>query len=326
MAKQAEATVELDDIVQPVEVEKKLKRVILDDPKDEVDNKKVELVSCLKNEKVKITFIPWEGGLVGNDPKHILYGGMHEDSKVKYVVPRLQSGVYVNILTNQEKDFLEYVMGLPKNSLSVYNKVDNYWANKGIYIGKEGITLDLSDPEQYVNYKILLANKEFICPSRDELKRRKLRSYKFYIESEGEDVKSSVESLNSSAKAYLLFGELKESLDKLKLIVEMTTGKVLARNSTAEFVYTQVGKVIKENSKAFINAAEDKFLDTKVLIKEAVEVGLIRKRQGGYYYLAEDNRPLCNEKQEPTLESACVYLNSPKYQDILFSLQARIKE
>ena len=83
------------------------------------------LVSCLRNERVIVRHIPKEGGMVTN-PKHILFGGMAENATRTFVVPRLSSGMFVNVLTDKEKAFLEEVMGLEYNALSIYKKVDNF--------------------------------------------------------------------------------------------------------------------------------------------------------------------------------------------------------
>ena len=64
------------------------------------------LVSCLRNERVIVRHIPKEGGMVTN-PKHILFGGMAENATRTFVVPRLSSGMFVNVLTDKEKAFLE---------------------------------------------------------------------------------------------------------------------------------------------------------------------------------------------------------------------------
>lgn len=281
-----------------------------------------KLISCLRNEKVAIKFIPREGGLV-TDPKHILYGGLGVNSKRRFVVPLLQSGAYVNVLTNAEKDYLEYIMGLPENAMSVYRKQDNFWANKGVTLGKDKAFLDLSDPDDYIKYKILLANKDYIAPSEEVLKSAKKATYQYVITREGDEIQSSLESLNTTSKAYLLFGELKEDLRKLSLLIELATGRTIASHDK-KVIYAQTEKLIREKPEKFVEVAEDVYLDTKLLIKDGIETGHIRKR-GQYYYLTEGNIPLCNEKQEPTLQSACEYLNAPKYQEVKFALEAKIK-
>ena len=83
-----------------------------------------ELYNCLRNEKVIIRFVPRQTGLVSN-PTHILYGGMAETAVRWFTLPKLNSGMYVNALTDKEKAYLEEIMGLEYNALSIYKKVDN---------------------------------------------------------------------------------------------------------------------------------------------------------------------------------------------------------
>jgi len=281
-----------------------------------------QLINCLRNEKITVKFIPRESGLV-TDPKHVLYGGLGINSKIRYVVPRLQSGVYVNILTNSEKEYLEYIMGLEENALSVYKKVDNYWANQGVILGKGNSILDLSNPDDFIKYKILLANKDFIAPSEEEYNKQRKATYRYVISKEGSDYEIANNSLNTNARAYTLYGELKSDSEKLALVVELGTGKIVS-STNKEALFATVDKFIREYPLRFIQSAEDEYLDTKLLIKRAIERGFIKKR-GTYYYMTEDNSPLCTEKQEPTLQSACQYLNSPKYQEKKFYLEGKIK-
>ena len=71
-----------------------------------------EVKSCLVNKKVYVKFIPKNYMGIAN-PKHILYGGMAENSVIILTVPVLSStGTYKNVLTKDEKKFLEEFMGL----------------------------------------------------------------------------------------------------------------------------------------------------------------------------------------------------------------------
>lgn len=281
------------------------------------------LINCLRNEKVSIKFVPNQKGLI-LDPKHVLYGGLGEVSKRRFVVPMLQSGVFKNILTNAEKDYLEHIMGLPDNALSVYKKIDNYWTNNFVSLGKETSSLDLSSPDDYIKYKILLANPDYIAPSKEELQNNRKATYQYVIEKEGDSINSSVKNLNITATAYILFGSIKDDIKKLAAIVENASGKIVSKLEK-NFVYAQVEATIKDYPERFVEAAEDTYLDTKILIKDAIETGHVRKR-GSYYYLTENNAPLCSGKQEPTLQSACEYLNAPKYQEVLFTLQSKVNK
>ena len=93
-------------IVEPVSSKRTTTR-----RKKEEETNTGELVSCLRNTRVIVRHIPKQTGLVDN-PKHILFGGMAENAVKTFVVPRLSSGAYVNVLTDKEKAFLEEIMGL----------------------------------------------------------------------------------------------------------------------------------------------------------------------------------------------------------------------
>ena len=60
-------------------------------------------------------------------------------------------------------------MGLEYNSLSIHKRVDNYWENRMVRLTKQDNIFDMSDPEQYINIKILLANPTYIASSLDSL-------------------------------------------------------------------------------------------------------------------------------------------------------------
>lgn len=282
-----------------------------------------DLINCLRNEKVKVKFIPKVRGLV-TDPKHVLYGGLGVNSKKFFVVPLLTSNVFMNVLTNSEKDFLEYIMGYEPNYMSVYKKVDNFWANRGVALGKDTVILDLSVPDDYIKYKILLANPDYIASSEQVLKEARKETHQFVIVHESDEIKDASESLNKSSKAYMLFGENKDNLEKLALVIELATGKHLSK-ITEKSIFPHIESLINNNVDKFINTLEDEFLDIKLLLFQAVSAGYVRKK-GHYYYFTENNAPICADNQEPTLQSACLYLSAPKNQSIKFALEAKIKE
>lgn len=279
------------------------------------------LINCLRKERVIVEFVPSEKGLFA-DPKHVMYGGMHTQSKRRFVVPQLESGIYKNVLTNSEKAFLEHIMNLEDNALSIYKKVDNYWSNKYVELTKEPTILDLSVPDDYIKYKILLANDRTIASSPEKLRVNRKATYQFVISVEGEALVHAVESLTTTARAYKLFGSLQDDIKKLALVIENTTGRMISKVDK-NFVYAQVEKAISEYPEKFIKSAEDPYLDTKILIKDSIDAGFIRKR-GEFYFFTEDNSPICTETQEPTLHSACEFLNAPKNQEKLFYLQGKV--
>lgn len=287
------------------------------------------LINCLKNERVIIRHIPRESGMISN-PKHILYGGMAETAVRTFVVPKLSSGMFVNILTDNEKNYLEYIMGLEPNALSIYKKVDNFWDDSNdvgisqVKLRKQDNYLNLADPEDYIRYKILLANKDFIAPSLKVLQDTPKATYQFVIIAEGEENKDAKNKMDATMQSYKEFGKIENDIDTLRVIIETIDGRPLAPNTKLEFLQTKINNLIQADSKLFLKVITDPYLSTKVLIKRCIEAGLIAKR-GNFLYLRDDNSPLCEAGEEPTLSIAAKYLNSPKHQELKFALEARLK-
>lgn len=293
----------------------------------EVESK--PLVNCLKNQKVIVRYILRQKGNITN-PKHVLYGGMAEGAYRTFTVPRLTSGNYVNVLTNEEKDFLEDIMGFEPNTLSIYKKQDNFWSVANpmgiskVKLTKRDTYLDLSSPEDYIRYKILLANRDFIAPSLNALQDFPKASYQYVIIEEGAEDKQAAVKMSTTMQCYKEYGKIETDFEKLRLIVETIDGRPVSANAKLEFLQNKINEMIQSDSRMFIKIITDPLLDTKVLIRQAIEAGLIAKR-GNFLYLKSDNSPLCENGEEPTIQTAAKYLNSPKRQDILFALQAKLK-
>lgn len=320
---------ELDDTIEVTP----LQEVKIETPKP-IEKKAIvrdsgDLVNCLRNERVIVRHIPKERGMVTN-PKHILFGGMAENAIRTFVVPRLSSGMFVNVLTDSEKAFLEEVMGLEYNALSIYKKVDNFWDDSNengisrVRLTKQDNYFNLADPEDYIRYKILLANKDFIAPSLEALEDAPKMSYQFVIIAEGAETKSAKDNMSATMKCYKEFGKVENDIDTLRTIIEAIDGRPTAPTVKLEFLQTKANQLIQADSKLFLKVITDPMLGTKVLIKKAIEAGLIANR-GNYLYLRSDNTPLCENNEEPTLNIAAKYLNSPKHQEIKFTLEAKLK-
>lgn len=320
---------ELDDTVETVTFQEVKVEIPKTSEKKSVVRDSAALVNCLRNERVIVRHIPKERGMVTN-PKHILFGGMAENASRTFVVPRLSSGMFVNVLTDSEKAFLEEVMGLEYNALSIYKKVDNFWDDSNengisrVRLTKQDNYLNLADPEDYIRYKILLANKDFIAPSLEALEDTPKMSYQFVIITEGAETKSAKDNMSATMKCYKEFGKVENDINILRTIIEAIDGRPTAPTVKLEFLQTKANQLIQADSKLFLKVITDPMLSTKVLIKRAIEAGLIANR-GNYLYLRSDNTPLCENNEEPTLNIAAKYLNSPKHQDIKFTLEAKLK-
>jgi hypothetical protein len=317
---------DLEDIQENKKVVKKSSRATetTTEVKREKAAEPAEFISCLRNEKVLVKHIPRESGMVSN-PKHVFYGGMAENSVRIFTVPILESsGSFMNVLTNDEKNFLEEIMGLEYNALSIYKKQNNFWANYTVRLTKGENYLDLSNPDDYIKYKVLLANKDFIAASLRDLQDRPKATYQFVLIMEEEETKHASMKMSATMEAYLEFGKLQEETDTLRLVLETLDGRPTSPKSKLDFLQTQVNKLIQSNPQLFLKTVKDPFLPTKVLIRRSIEAGLLAKR-GDYLYLKSDNSPLCESGEDPTLNVAAKYLNSPKHQEVKLMLEAKLK-
>lgn len=290
---------------------------------DEVTDDEPE-INVLRNETVIVRHIPKEGGSITN-PKHLLYGGMAEGASRTFVVPRLRSGNFVNVLTNAEKRYLEDVMMLDHNTLSSLRKTNNYWETAKVRLLKQDNYLDLSNPEDYIKYKILLANKDYIAPSLQALQDNPKATYQYVIIAEGEENKRAKDNMSTLMRCYVEYGKVENDIYTLRVIIESIDGRPTSPNANIEFLQTKINNLIQADSKLFLKVITDPYLSTKVLLKKAVERGVVSNRDN-HYYLREDNTPLCEANEEATLSTAARYLNSHKHQDVLFAIQAKVKD
>ncbi|MBQ9391947.1 MAG: hypothetical protein IJU02_07130 [Lachnospiraceae bacterium] len=289
-----------------------------------------KLVNCLRNERIIVRHLNRQTGIV-RDPRHVLYGGMSENAKKVYTVPLLRSGALTDVLTKDEKDYLEYALGLEPNALSVYKKENNFWDTTNdqgiskVILYKHDNYLDLSNPVDYIKYKILLANKDRICASAMELQDRPKATYEYVLLSDNEESVAVRANISTKMQCYKEFGKIESNADLLRLIIETIDGRVLDVNTKIEILQTKINDIIQNNSRLFLSVVKDPLLPIKVLINKALNVGIIVKR-GDYLYLRSDNSPLCENNQEPTLNIAAAYLSNPRRQELKFSIEAKVKE
>lgn len=286
-----------------------------------------EPINCLKNQRVIVRFIKKMHPLI-KDPQHIASGGLIEGGQRTFCLPKLSNGNYKNCLTNNEKKYLEIALGLGKNGLSIYNPDEtNYWdidnGKAVITLNKDDRVLYLSRPTDYILYKMLLANSDFICPSLRDLQNNPKASYQYVLINENDEARVADEEMNVTQRCYMKFGKYADSADTLRTILEMVQSKPIDENTKIEFLRQQINNQIKLNPKLFLNIIDDDYLEAKVIVRRAAKNGIISKR-GDYYYLMEDNQPLCEVNEDPTLENAARFIANPKRNDLYIKIQAKL--
>lgn len=324
----------IDDAIQDAPMKEIPKRTVKEEPENKVKESaspSKEPVNCLRNEKVIVRFVPNPTSMIQN-PRHILYGGMAESATRSFVVPRLSStGIFKNVLTNSEKDFLEKAMGLEYNALSIYRKKDNFWDDSNpmgigrVTLHKQDNYLDLSIPEDYIKYKILLANTDQIAPSMRELEDRPKATYQFVIVSENAESTARLSKADAIMESYTEYGAIRDNVDTMRIVIELLEGRPLAPRVKKEFLQGKINEYIQKDPRRFLEVIKDELLPAKVLIRKCLDAGLIGKKNDTYY-LRSDGSPLCEMNEESTLNNAAKYISSVKHQDLKYLLEAKLKD
>lgn len=280
-----------------------------------------DTINCLRNEKVTVKYIPREKTGI-TDPKHPYYGGLADNATVSYTVPILRNGTYVDPLTKEEKRFLEEYMGLEVNAMSVHLKENNFWDNYRVMLSKTDTILDLSTPDGYIRYKVLLANRDYVAPSLEALRETPLETYRFVIVSDTEVYSKTVDRTNTKSKCWKEFGKVEDDFNVLRCIVETLEARPITPNTKIEFLREKCDRLIEADGKRFLSVITDPLLKAKVLIRRAVDEQIVTRRGDYYYY---KNEPMCNKNEDPTFTVAAKWVAAPKNQEIKFSIEAELK-
>lgn len=288
--------------------------------KEDVEVSDGELINCLRNESIKVEFIPKER--YGYSKDHPYYGGLTDKASWTFTVPMLRNGTLKDPLTKSEKAFLEDYMGLEPNALSVHKKKsENYWVNFGVTVPKDGTVLNLATPIGYIQYKVLLLNEDFIAPSMQVLRDRPLETYKFVLVADNEFYNTAINTASIKSKAWKEYGKIEDDEAVLRCVYETITGKRVDSDSI-EFLQARVVDVLEDNPKLFYSIVTDPLIKFKVLLRDAVRANVVDLRADQYYF---KGTPLCGKNEEPTITVAAKYISNPKNQEILFSIQASLK-
>ena len=280
-------------------------------------------VNPLRDEEVYVRFVPQATGFGIESKSHVGYGNLFDGNSVTLVVPILSNGRYKNILTNDEKDYLEKALGLDSNALSVYKTENNYWDNYKIRLEKDGMKLNLSDPQDYIRYKVLLANTDVVAPSVQERIERPKATYRFELVRLGEEASMESLKMNATMESYKEFGKIEGDLDTMRVLVELLDGRPYSKTENAVFFRARINTLIQQDAKRFLQYIKDPLLHTKMIIRRSVELGKVSMKND-YYYLASDGSPLCEQNEKSTLSVAARFLNQPANQEIKFLLESEV--
>jgi hypothetical protein len=273
----------------------------------------------LTNDFITVKYVLRENADI-KDPKHVAYGGLFNTAEISIPAPTMDNGKMKNLITDREKAGLESI--LKGVSLSIYG---TFWKKDAyemgilpIFLGKDEMKLDLSDPHDYIKYKVLLASP-IVANSLDEIRTR--ATNRFVLVKEGEETSKEKDKVGYKVMAFEKYVEYKNDKSVLRYILR-NLGKYTNDSHKLDFLQVEAAKLIEKDPSLFVSIAADNLIKTKVLIEECHSAGVLNKREKKFYTL--DNEAL-SEGDIPTLEVAAAYLASPVGQEMRLTLEAKLK-
>jgi len=250
---------------------------------------------------------------------------LHGNSYWRAVVKKdAKTGLFVDPLNNDERMFFESPdsgMALKQGDLSIYKDDKNYWSSYTVKLKDEVTVLDLSNPKDYITWKVLLTCSDTIAPYAED--KYKKASYKFCIQEEGYQDEERVKSSNEKKEAYKFLGKIDNSPSKMKdflglYLTNKPGGKSIPPDAKQEFLINQLDKIIETDLKTFNALANDKDYEKKVLILNGMRAKAI-KREGMEFKTPEGQSMGLN------LQEAIAYLDNPIHSDEVIKIKQRIE-
>jgi len=283
----------------------------------EVKEEKVSSKFELPNEIVTVKFIPRKKGMAANvGDNHVISGGMLNNSTKTFRCPLKRSGGLVNILTNEEKEYLEEILG---TDLSIYK---DFWKTFSVKLFKDDASnkFDMSDPMGYISIKLLESLVDDVALSWAE--RNDKSTTQFVITRNEEVANEKKAKLDVKKDAFKLYSRIEDDKDKLVSILKLLSNAPVSSKSKLKWIQGKVEEYIDDSPAKFLSVVNDSNFETKALINKGVECGVIIRN--GNKYSTVDGLELCESENIPTFDNAVRYLNSDKNQEVRALIEAKI--
>ena len=289
--------------------------------------KKDDNFNPLKKEIVEVKFINSTSTMYSQESP--LKGGLAETASITYAVPR-ENGMIKAVLTPDEQEFFEKYFNLPENTMNPSAINNNYWTtyNRGyinrVTLDKSGKRLDLSNAKDYIEWKILLANPEYICPNQETLENSRKATYRFVMNNDTTVATSAGKNADIKLELFEIYAKYKEDIDMLRTICYLVEHKKVSPKTKIELLKEKVTNMIINDAKSCYPVMTSKTLEQKKALIIGVEKAVVSDRNGFYFY-TENGQKLSDDYTEPNLNNAANYLADAANQDLYFSILKKIK-
>lgn len=294
---------------------------------NQTKGKKKDNFNPLKKEIVEVKLIHSTSRMYSSESP--LKGGLAETASITYAVPR-ENGMIKAILTPDEQAFFEKQFGLPEGSMNFNAIVNNYWTtyNRGyinrVTLDKNTKRLDLSKAKDYIEYMILKANSDYICPDQETLENNKKATYRFVMHNDNTVATAAGKNADLKLELFETYAKYKEDADMLRTIVYLIDHKKVSPKTKIELLKEKLVNMMEDRAKDCYPVMSSKTLEQKKAVIIGVEKGIISDRNGFFYY-TENGQKLANDYEEPNLNNAANYLADVANQELYFSILKKIK-
>ena len=307
----------------------------------EATKKKVK--NPLKNERVLIKPVIWTNKLIHGNHS----GNWQFDNTVLHITVCLDgsSGLMKEPLTKEEREFFEdpsriaeHGLTFQTGDLSARKRENNHWENYVYKLRKHNDgkvkedqtldTLDLSQPEDYFKYKVLLTNsgpKGFVADGWDNRYGR--GSNKIVLVSESERYTDKLTRANKLEQAYKFFYGINHSADKMFdfLNVYYLENKDYNKppvDAGTDYYKAEIQSLIDSNVDNVLKIIQDEDdYEMKILVHRALREGLLRFNRNTGIDDEATGKPLGNN-----LQQAIRFLKDDKNQNFLLKLKAQLEK
>lgn len=276
--------------------------------------------SPLTDKIVRIAPVERDRGFLpkGHDGYHMFTG-----AKKQYCLPEISKNRFVSILTEEEREYLESPecgLGVKPGDLAAIKKSTSFWNNFYVSIDKNGLVLNLKDPLDFLQYKVLLSNTKSIAPSYKE--RLDKASYIFMIVEDSEEEELTISKAEITKKVWIEYGKMESSISKLSnfLTIYSEGKQIPAKNTPLTALQTAVLKTIEDDPKGFLTRISDVNYVMKGFVIECVSAGLIKQTSKTDYLIV----PL--DVKFNSLPELITYLSDVKNQDNYLSLKGQLEK
>ncbi len=221
---------------------------------------------------------------------------------------------------NQKKD-LAFQLGLEDAAQFNIYRPDNYWKTFEVKIDRNGRQLNLSDPYDYVTYRVLQCNTTWIAPTYEM--RNMKQTYKFALEKDRDKLNTEVTMVNKKERSYLALSKISNSKETMSNFMwahylQVKTAQRPPIEAPNDWLKTEIGKIIEHDADVFLKIVEDEGYPYKVLVMKAMNVGALA-RVGDQYMFPGAERPI------GSLEQMVNHLMDARYQGDLLKLKTQVE-